>query len=255
MPLHWTRPAHRAARVALVPAAGVGSRSGAAMPKQHVTVAGRSVLEWTLRSLLEVASIDAVWVVLAPDDPSFSRTVAPAVAQRVGVLPVGGATRAASVGAGLQALKAAGVAAGDWVLVHDAARCLVRPPAVERLIQACLDDPVGGLLALPVSDTIKRCEPTAGSPRVQATVPRHELWAAQTPQMFRLGPLVDALDQAQRLGLEITDEASAMESQGLSPRLVVGDPDNFKVTYPGDFAMAEMRLAADAGVLGSGDRS
>ena len=128
----------------------------------------------------------------------------------------------------------------DWVLVHDAARCLVRPEAVRRLIDECRDDAVGGLLAMPVADTLKQAD--AGD-RVGATVPRERMWAAQTPQMFRIGALRDALRAGfARPDLAITDEASAIEAAGLAPRLVRGDFDNIKVTWPEDFALAERLL-------------
>ena len=142
------------------------------------------------------------------------------------------------------AMLAAGVPAHDWVLVHDAARCLVTPESVGALMDACRDDPVGGLLALPLPDTLKTQKPE-GVPRVEATVPREGKWLAQTPQMFRLGALHHALEQAAQTGFSgITDEASAMERQGLSPRLVPGSAMNLKVTYPADFAFAEVVLKA-----------
>jgi 2-C-methyl-D-erythritol 4-phosphate cytidylyltransferase/2-C-methyl-D-erythritol 2,4-cyclodiphosphate synthase len=154
---------------------------------------------------------------------------------------VGGATRAASVRAGLAALATQGARPQDWVLVHDAARCLVEPAWIDRLIDACLDDAVGGLLALPLADTLKQAD---GNARSSATVDRRGKWLAQTPQMFRLGMLLDALDRA---GDAVTDEASAVEALGQAPRLVSGDADNFKLTWPEDFARAERVLAARRG--------
>jgi 2-C-methyl-D-erythritol 4-phosphate cytidylyltransferase len=162
----------------------------------------------------------------------------------VAVARAGGATRADSVAGGLAALMALGAQPDDWVLVHDAARCLLRPEAVQRLIEACREDAVGGLLALPVADTLKRstAESERGE-RVEITVPRTAIWAAQTPQMFRIGLLHEALRAALvRADLTITDEASAIEAQGLQPRLVRGDFDNLKVTWPEDFALAERLL-------------
>ncbi len=143
--------------------------------------------------------------------------------------------------AGLRALRSRGAAASDWVLVHDAARCLLQPAWVERLIDACIDDAVGGLLALPVADTLK--EEAEG--RVAATVPRQGRWAAQTPQMFRLGLLEQALAAA---GDAVTDEAGAVEAMGLRPLLVAATLENFKVTYPEDFELAARLLGARAGV-------
>jgi len=156
---------------------------------------------------------------------------------RFETVPVGGATRAASVLAGLRHLVSQGAQPSDWVLVHDAARCLVRAEDVTRLIEACRGDPVGGLLALPLADTLKM----ARHGRVQGTLDRSDKWLAQTPQMFRCGLLLDALLQA---GAAVTDEASAIEHLGHSPLLVRGSAHNLKVTYPDDFALAEALLQA-----------
>jgi 2-C-methyl-D-erythritol 4-phosphate cytidylyltransferase len=152
----------------------------------------------------------------------------------VSVLYCGGATRQQSVLNGLQA-SAAQVSDEDWVLVHDAARPGLTTALIERLVATLQQDPVGGLLALPVVDTLKRAD---AAERVQATVPRDRLWAAQTPQMFRAGLLRRALGQAR----DVTDEASAVEALGLHPRLVEGSPRNFKVTLPHDIALAELHL-------------
>lgn len=225
---------------ALVPAAGQGLRAGAGMPKQYARVGGQTVIGRTLAALQGVAQLHGVLVVLAPDDTLFE-TVLPAFtgAQRWAVRE-GGSSRAATVAQGLTALLRLGASAQDWVLVHDAARCLLQPAWVQRLIDACVDDEVGGLLALPVADTLKQA--TADG-RVAATVDRAGKWAAQTPQMFRIGPLLQALQAA---GDGVTDEASAMEAMGLSPRLVRGDARNLKVTWPEDFALAERLLAGAA---------
>jgi 2-C-methyl-D-erythritol 4-phosphate cytidylyltransferase len=150
----------------------------------------------------------------------------------------GGETRAATVSAGLEALSARGAADDDWVLVHDAARCLLQPAWVDALIDACLEHPVGGLLALPVTDTLKQADAEGG---VASTVDRSGKWAAQTPQMFRLGLLRRALAEA---GPGVTDESSAVEALGLAPRLVAAPLENFKLTWPADFELAERLLAA-----------
>ncbi|HSV69296.1 MAG TPA: 2-C-methyl-D-erythritol 4-phosphate cytidylyltransferase [Methylibium sp.] len=220
---------------ALVPCAGVGERAGAGGPKQYRVVAGRSVVAHTLAALAAVPRIAATLVVLAPDDSEFERH-APG---HHPVARVGGATRAASVSNGLAALAAAGAADEDWVLVHDAARCLVRPADIERLIAACEHDAVGGLLALPVADTLKR----EAEGRVAATLDRRLTWQAQTPQMFRLGLLRTALAAA---GDAVTDEASAVEALGQAPKLVPGALENFKLTWPADFALAERLLRTRA---------
>jgi 2-C-methyl-D-erythritol 4-phosphate cytidylyltransferase len=149
----------------------------------------------------------------------------------------GGASRAATVRSGLDALRKFGAADQDWVLVHDAARCLVSAAQINQLIDACKDDAVGGLLAHKLPDTLK-CEVDG---RVAATLDRSDKWLAQTPQMFRIGMLAQALDAA---GSDVTDESSAIEALGLAPRLVAGSAQNFKVTYPEDFALAEAVLLA-----------
>ena len=218
---------------ALVPCAGVGERSRADRPKQYVVVAGRAVVTHTLAALQRVPRLTATLIVLAPGDTAFGT----AVPEFAGwVERCGGASRAASVAAGLAALVARGARANDWVLVHDAARCLVQASAVERLIDACIDDPVGGLLALPLADTLKQA---GESGRVTKTLDRSGKWMAQTPQMFRVGLLQRALARAAG---DVTDEASAVEALGHAPLLVRGEPDNFKLTWPGDFALAERLL-------------
>jgi 2-C-methyl-D-erythritol 4-phosphate cytidylyltransferase/2-C-methyl-D-erythritol 2,4-cyclodiphosphate synthase len=222
---------------ALLPCAGVGERAASAGPKQYATVAGRSVVAHTLATLARVPRIARTLVVLAPGDAQFE-AAAPGfagIAERIG-----GATRAASVRAGLAALERHGAHADDWVLVHDAARCLVTPTAIERLIDACLADEVGGLLALPLADTLK----DADGERSRATVDRRGKWLAQTPQMFRLGTLAQALDAA---GDALTDEAGAIEARGLKPLPVPGEADNFKLTWPDDFERAERVLASRQG--------
>jgi len=220
---------------ALVPAAGVGARSGASMPKQYVSLAGKAMMAHTLAALAQVPQLAATLVVLSPQDDQFETAVPEFQGERAWVARVGGDSRAASVAQGLDELLARGAQAHDWVLVHDAARCLLRPEWVQRLIEACWEDEVGGLLALPVADTLK----SSHAGRVQATVDRREKWAAQTPQMFRLGLLRPALAQ---LGEAITDEASAVEALGHAPLLVESPMENFKVTWPSDFAMAEALL-------------
>lgn len=220
---------------ALVPCAGVGTRACAAGPKQYAPLAGRSLVAHTLEALAQVARLTQVLVVLGPDDVQFE-SHAPGFAGWLA--RVGGETRAASVAGGLDELSRRGAADSDWVLVHDAARCLLRAEWVDALIDACLDDAVGGLLALPLADTLKA---EAGG-RVVATVDRKGKWLAQTPQMFRLGLLRDALHQGALTGAEITDEASALEAAGHAPRLVASPMENFKITYPGDFALAERLL-------------
>ena len=243
----FTHPAGRQRFFALVPCAGSGSRSGAAGPKQYESLVGRALVLWTLEALGRVGELDGTLVVLSPGDTQFAALAAEGDAEAAAACwraNVGGATRAETVYAGLHDLLARGALPTDWVLVHDAARCLVHPESIRRLIAECRDDAVGGLLALPVPDTLKRAD--AGE-RVGETVPRERIWAAQTPQMFRLGVLRDALRAGfARPELQITDEASAIEAAGFAPRLVRGDFENLKVTWPEDFALAERLLTSRA---------
>lgn len=226
-----SQPSSRAPRLhALIPCAGTGSRSGAPVPKQYQAVAGKPLVAHTLAAFAQVPRLSTVLVAVSPGDRTLAGTPGIVLAE------CGGATRSLTVQGGLRALREAGADEGDWVLVHDAARCLVTPALVDRLIDACLDDPVGGLLAQPVADTLKN----GPQGRVKATVPREGHWLAQTPQMFRLGELARALEVA---GDAVTDEASAMEALGLQPRLVPGSSLNFKVTWPEDFALAQALLS------------
>lgn len=220
---------------ALVPCAGTGSRAATAQPKQYTPLAGQALVLHTLAALRAVPRLDHILVVIAPDDAQWPNLGAPQDA-RTSVAPCGGDTRAASVFQGLSALVGLGASPADWVLVHDAARCLVSPADIDALIDAVLDDPVGGLLAVPVPDTLK----AEDQGRVLRTVDRQHQWLAQTPQMFRVGDLHAALLAAQAQGFAgITDEASAIEAQGHAPRLVRGSTHNIKVTWPEDFALAE----------------
>lgn len=224
-------PAGPARCHALLPCAGSGSRAGAPLPKQYHAVAGRPMVMHTLAAFLAEPRMTSIRVVVAPDD-RFLHLDDP----RIVLARCGGASRAESVCNGLRSMLQDGVSPHDWVLVHDAARCLVSPADIGRLIDACAEDAVGGLLALPLPDTLKQEQ--AG--RAVATVDRADKWLAQTPQMFRLGELFSALEAARSDGFAgITDEASAIERSGMRPLLVAGTSRNFKVTYPEDFAMAE----------------
>ncbi len=217
---------------ALVPCAGVGVRAGTSGPKQYAPLGARAVVAHTLAALADVPRIEATLVVLAGDDEQFAQRAPGFEGERGWVARVGGATRAETVTAGLMELQRRGVVANDWVLVHDAARCLLRPEWVERLIDACADDEVGGLLALPVADTLK----DSAEGRSVATSSREGKWLAQTPQMFRLALLQRALARA---GANVTDEASAIEQLGHRPLLVRGDIRNLKVTWPEDLSLAQ----------------
>lgn len=247
MPITFTSSDFQPRCFALVPCAGVGERAGAAGPKQYHPVAGRAVVAHTLAALQAVTRLAATLVVLSPSDDQFELHAPDFTGERAWVARVGGASRAESVRNGLAELLARGAQPHDWVLVHDAARCLLRPEWVERLIVACDGDEVGGLLALPLADTLKAAVPGGdGEARARQTVDRTAKWAAQTPQMFRLGLLQPALVSAlsdPAMAAAVTDEASAIEALGHAPRLVTGDFENIKVTWPGDFALAERLLA------------
>ena len=223
---------------AIVPAAGSGSRFGAETPKQYLDLLGRPLIFHTLQTLVACPRIERVWVVLSPEDAGWSQYDWSALGSKLETLRCGGATRAASVANGLRA--AAMVATDDdWILVHDAARPCLSAAMLDTLFDTLADDPVGGLLAVPVADTLKRAD--AGG-RVAATEPRDGLWQAQTPQMFRYGRLRGALENARAAGREVTDEAGAIEADGAAPKLVRGDSTNLKVTYPADLALAAMIL-------------
>ena len=217
MPVEFSRIA------VVVPAAGAGRRFGAERPKQYSTVAGKAVLDYTLEVLLACGPAEIVLVV-APADERW-RGLDGAHAVRV---VSGGASRSASVLAGLESVTA------EWAMVHDAARPCVRPEQIRQLARD-VDEVAGGLLAVPMSDTVKRAE----GRRVSATVDRTNLWCAQTPQLFPTGTLIRALRGAR----DVTDESSAIEALGLAPQLVAGSPDNIKVTVPDDIALCADILA------------
>ncbi len=221
----------------LIAAAGRARRFGGPVPKPYLKIAGKTLLEHSLRALAAVPGVAGGVVVLAIGDRRFQRLPKP-LRRRV-VTVTGGATRARSVLNGLQALGDA--AKGDWVLVHDAARPCLSRKEIDALVAACRRDPVGGLLAIPISDTVKQAD-EAG--RSLGTLPRERLWRAQTPQMFRHGRLVQALTRALEAGIEATDEAAAIEGLGLKPRLIEGSPLNIKVTRPADLLLAQAAMRA-----------
>ena len=225
-PRHW----------ALIPAAGVGRRFGAEVPKQYLDLAGRPVIDHAIGALLGHPDIAGCVVVLGSEDGWWADTSGYAGHPAVHRAP-GGAERCHSVRNGLDVL--ARLADDDaWVLVHDAARPCLRCADLDTLLAALADEPVGALLAVPIADTVKR----AGAGRVDATVPRSDLWRAYTPQAFRLGLLRRALDHAEAEALVVTDDASAVELLGLRPRLIEGHTDNIKITRPEDLPLAAFFL-------------
>jgi 2-C-methyl-D-erythritol 4-phosphate cytidylyltransferase len=221
---------------ALIPAAGTGSRMGAARPKQYLPLAGKPVLYHALRNLCRHTAIDRVFVVLAPGDTIFAQYDWTEFGPRLMPLFCGGEARAYSVFNGLLAARDE-IGEDDWVLVHDAVRPCLALEIIERLIETVRSEPTGGLLALPVVDTMKRGDAEG---YVLQTEAREDLWQAQTPQMFRYRLLLEAL---RAIGpAAATDEAAAIERLGLRPKLVMGDSRNLKVTYPQDLAVAETLL-------------
>ena len=221
---------------ALIPAAGSGSRMGGDLPNQYLPLAGKPLLYHALDCMCRLAAIERVFVVLAQGEAHFARHDWQPFASKLAPLYCGGETRAASVFNGLLAARDA-IGGSDWVLVHDAVRPCLAADTLERLIASLRDDETGGLLALPVIDTLKRGDADAC---VVQTEPRENLWQAQTPQMFHYRLLLEAL-RAIDPALA-TDEARAIEQLGLRPKLVMGDMRNLKVTYPQDLALAETIL-------------
>jgi 2-C-methyl-D-erythritol 4-phosphate cytidylyltransferase len=223
---------------AIVPAAGTGTRMGDALPKQYLPLNGKPMIMHTLSAIARVARIDTIVVVISADDPYWDATLELAdesLQSRVQVFRVGGKTRAESVLNGLDAVASV-YTANDWALVHDAARPCVRTELIEQFLDELVDEPIGGLLALPVADTLKR---SGADQRVEATVARQDLWRAQTPQMFRYQLLRDAILACPNA----TDEAQAVELKGLAPRLVIGESANLKVTYATDLQIAKILLS------------
>lgn len=219
---------------AIVPAAGSGARFGSEVPKQYLELAGRPLIHYSLAALCRCEEIERVWVVLSPGDEWWGAYDWSSLGPKLQAVFCGGGTRAESVCNGLSAVSGI-LADDDWVLVHDAARPCLSQQMLAALCDELADDPVGGLLATPVADTLKRAD---AEQRVAATEPRDGLWQAQTPQMFRYGVLLKALGACPA----VTDEASAVEAAGLRPRLVRADASNLKVTYPADLLLAQLIL-------------
>jgi 2-C-methyl-D-erythritol 4-phosphate cytidylyltransferase len=220
----------------LIPAAGVGERIGHATPKQYLQLLGRPMLYHSVKALLASGRIATVFVVLSPADLEFRQHDWRDFGERIAPLYCGGATRHDSVLNGLVAASST-VDPEDWVLVHDAARPCLGQNELRRMLDTLAADEVGGILAVPVADTLKR---GGADGRIQATESREHLWQAQTPQMFRHGLLLHALSRTATL----SDEAGAVEAFGLKPKLVQGNAANLKVTYAEDLQLAERILAS-----------
>lgn len=221
--------------IAVVPAAGVGSRMKADRPKQYLKIHGKTILEHTVEKLLSHPQVAQIVVAISDDDPYYPEL---ALNQNPQVIRVsGGSERADSVLSALNYIAKQQL--GDWVMVHDAARPCVQLSDIDKLISGAMNHDVGAILAAPVRDTMKR----GAQGQIEHTVERADLWHALTPQMFRAKPLWKALSDALQQGASITDEASAFEWKGLSPALVTGRSDNFKITQPEDLALAEFYLS------------
>jgi 2-C-methyl-D-erythritol 4-phosphate cytidylyltransferase len=222
---------------ALIPAAGQGARYGGAVLKQYLPIRGRAVLAHSIRAFQFHPMIASITVVIADNDQLFESAVGSLAAAVKTV--IGGETRAQSVRNGLQFI-ADNYSGSDWALVHDAARPCLSSSRLEKFLEQGLESPDGAILAVPICDTLKRAD---DSQRISNTVDRSGLWAAQTPQLFRVDALARAIDAAQELGRDLTDEASAMEAAGIKPLLVMGSAANIKITHPSDLAIAEALMA------------
>ena len=223
---------------ALIPAAGSGLRMGGNLPKQYLPLAGKPMIYHALQTLCNSSQIANVFVVLSPDDSEWSKYDWSAFSQKIIVLYCGGLARGESILNGLKAAsKVLSISDNDWILVHDAARPCLSKAQLRKLIDELIDDMVGGLLAIPVADTLKRSDISG---RVKHTESRENLWQAQTPQMFRYRLLINSLNRAG--SVVMTDDAGAIEAMGLYPKLVSSDIRNLKVTYPQDFILAELIL-------------
>jgi 2-C-methyl-D-erythritol 4-phosphate cytidylyltransferase len=233
----------------VIPAAGYGERMQSSTPKQYLPLAGKPMLAHTVEAMLAFEPVTGVQLSLAAEDRHWDKLGLTSDTKEKLLPPtIGGATRAASVLSGLVALESLGasevgeavkIKQDDWVMVHDAARPCIDKHCLERMITELGGDDVGGILALPVADTIK----SVSGNHIDHTVDREPLWAAQTPQMFRFELLKNSLEKALSEKLNVTDEASAIELSGFSPKVVLGSPKNIKVTYPEDISLAEKYLS------------
>lgn len=232
---------------ALLPTAGSGLRLGGELPKQFQQLAGKPMLVYALEAFMESPHIDSIWLGVSPsfvDHPSLKNLVTGD--KPIHFLPTGGPTRQETVRNTLAAMLDSGLDQNDWVLVHDAARPGITSKLIEKLIHAVELGKAGGILAIPLADTLKQADldsVIAGNiPHSEKTIPREHLWQAQTPQMFGIHDLYEALVNAIRLEADITDEASAMELAGFQPLLIEGATRNFKVTHPADWDLMELLL-------------
>ena len=232
---------------ALLPTAGSGSRLGGDLPKQFKQLAGKPMLAYAIEAFLQSVDVESIWVGVSPgfiDNPILKRLEQGN--KPIHFLPSGGPTRQETVRNTLAKMMESGISENDWVLVHDAARPGITPELIDKLIHAVKQSQGGGLLAMPLADTLKQADldsAIAGNlPHAERTIPREHLWQAQTPQMFSLKTLHDALADAIRLEADVTDEASAMELAGYKPLLIEGATRNLKVTHPADWDLMQILL-------------
>ena len=234
---------------ALLPTAGTGSRLGGELPKQFQQLAGKPMLCYAIEAFSNTPQVESIWIGVSPGfiDNPILQTIANG-AKEIQFLPTGGPTRQETVRNTLAAMLNAGIAEDDWILVHDAARPGITPVLIEKLINAVQMSNTGGILAVPLADTLKQADldsVIAGNiPHSERTIPREHLWQAQTPQMFGLKRLHDALESAIRLEADVTDEASAIELAGAKPLLIEGAARNFKVTHPADWDLMQLLLSS-----------
>ena len=234
---------------ALLPTAGTGSRLGGELPKQFQQLAGKPMLCYAIEAFLKTPQVESIWIGVSPGfiDNPILKAIANG-AQGIQFLPTGGPTRQETVRNTLAAMLKAGISEDDWILVHDAARPGITSALIEKLINSVQVSNEGGILAVPLADTLKQADldsVIAGNiPHSERTIPREHLWQAQTPQMFGLKQLHDALESAIRLEADVTDEASAIELAGAKPLLIEGAARNFKVTHPADWELMQLLLSS-----------
>ncbi|QWD60993.1 2-C-methyl-D-erythritol 4-phosphate cytidylyltransferase [Polynucleobacter sp. MWH-UH35A] len=234
---------------ALLPTAGTGSRLGGELPKQFQQLVGRPMVSYALEAFQECPQIESIWIGVTPS--FITNPILQTIAQSdsgIHVVPTGGPTRQETVRNTLAAMMESGVSENDWILVHDAARPGITPTLIQKLIHSVQSSKSGGILAVPLADTLKQADldsVVAGNiPHSERTIPREHLWLAQTPQMFGLKQLHDAIDNAIRLEADVTDEASAIELAGDKPLLIEGAARNFKVTHPADWELMQLLLSS-----------
>jgi 2-C-methyl-D-erythritol 4-phosphate cytidylyltransferase len=243
---HSNRKCH-----ALLPTAGTGSRLGGELPKQFQQLAGRPMVSYALEAFKESPQIQSIWIGVSPSfiENPILRSIAN-IGTDIHVVPTGGPTRQETVRNTLAAMMQSGIPGDDWILVHDAARPGITPTLITKLIDSVKESHVGGILAVPLADTLKQADldsVVAGNiPHAERTISREHLWQAQTPQMFGLKQLHDALESAIRLEADVTDEASAVELTGAKPLLIEGAARNFKVTHPADWELMQLLLSTSA---------